>query len=364
MMLVTVVGNRPQLVKMAPVSAELARRGVDEYIIHSGQHYDENMSGVFFKELGIPQPRRMLEVTGRTHGRMTAEMIEKLEDCFLELKPNSVLIYGDTNTTLAAALAAVKLRIPIAHVESGPRIYDIDTPEEINRIVADHAARLRFCPDGQSVDNLRKENITAGVYLTGDLMFDAFREFTPIAAQTSSLLKSQGLDDGAPFGLLTVHRPNNTDTPEALRNLIAFLRVSPMPVLFAVHPRTEAACKRNGLWDELLAVPQVRAVPAIGYIDVLAVLQKATIVLTDSGGLQKEAYFAGKPALVLFYATPWPYLDEVGWIKTLGCLDTADPNGLAELTSSFRPSGPRPEFFGDGFAACKIVDILSDQGFV
>src|SRR3712207_3587601 len=184
---------------MAPVSAELARRGIDEFIIHSGQHYDENMSGIFFRELGIPLPRKMLEVTAKSHGRMTAQMLEHLEDTLIETKPKALIIYGDTNTTLAAALAAVKLQIPIAHVEAGPRIYDIDTPEEINRIVADHAARIRFCPDDLSVENLRKENITSGVYKTGDLMFDAFREFTPVAQRNSTVLASVGLDDGRPF---------------------------------------------------------------------------------------------------------------------------------------------------------------------
>ncbi|HEX2725155.1 MAG TPA: UDP-N-acetylglucosamine 2-epimerase (non-hydrolyzing) [Beijerinckiaceae bacterium] len=363
-MLASVVGNRPQLIKMAPVSAELVRRGVDEYIIHSGQHYDENMSGIFFRELGIPAPRKTLGVTEKTHGRMTAEMLQKLEDTFLEVKPDALLIYGDTNTTLAAALAAVKLHIPMAHVEAGPRLYDIDTPEEINRIVADHASRIRFCPDDLSVDNLRKENITANVYKTGDLMFDAFREFTPIAARESKLLQSLGLDGSEPFAFVTVHRPNNTDSPQALHNLLAFVRESPMPVLFAVHPRTRAACERNGLWDELRSLPQARIAPAIGYIDVLAVLQKTTIVITDSGGLQKESYFAGKPAIVLFHATPWPYLEEVGWLRHVGCLDELRPADLADLVRSFRPQGPRPEFFGDGFAARKVADILKAQGWI
>jgi UDP-GlcNAc3NAcA epimerase len=294
---------------------------------------------------------------------MTAEMLEKLEAELLQLRPRAVLIYGDTNTTLAAALAAVKLQIPIAHIESGPRIYDMDTPEEINRIVADHAARIRFCPDELSVENLRKENITSGVYKTGDLMYDAFREFTPVAVRTSRLLADVGLLD-TEFAFLTVHRPNNTDHPEAIRNLIRVLRDSPFPVLFAVHPRTQAACDRHGLWEELCAIPQSRVVPALGYFDVLAVLQRARIVLTDSGGLQKEAYFAGKPAIILFYATPWPYLEKIGWIRRLDCLDKIEPAALVELIAHFEPPrGPRPAFFGDGHAAVRVADILTNQGW-
>lgn len=363
-MLATVIGNRPQLIKMAPVSAELKRRGYDEHIIHSGQHYDENMSGVFFRELGIAEPGTMLQVKGTSHGHMTAEILEKLEDVFLKLKPNGVLIYGDTNTTLAAALAAVKLRIPIAHIEAGPRIYDMDTPEEINRIVADHAARLRFCPDQQSVENLRKENITSGVFQTGDLMYDAYKEFSPVAERQSTLLASVGLDDGRPFAFMTVHRPNNTDSKEALRNLIAFLDVSPITVLFAVHPRTEAACKRFGLWDTLNAVENVKIVPALGYLDVLAALKHAAIVLTDSGGLQKEAYFAAKPALVMFHVTPWPQLQKLGWTDPVGCLGEISPTELAQKLGSFQIlNNTRPPLFGNGDAAKQIVDVLENEGW-
>jgi UDP-N-acetylglucosamine 2-epimerase len=359
----TVVGNRPQFVKMGPVSAELRSRGHREFIVHTGQHFDENMSGVFFEELGLPRPDLHLHVQGRRHGQMTAEMLGRLEEVMLEQRPPWVLVYGDTNSTLAAALAAVKLQIPLAHVEAGPRIYDIDTPEEINRIVADNAARLRFCPDLPSVQNLAKENLTQGVYFTGDVMYDAFLICSRRAEERSTILDRLQLRQAA-FVLLTVHRPNNTDSPEALGRLVELLRGSPMAVVFPVHPRTEAALKRVGLWDTLNALPQVQAIPAVGYLDMLALTNAAQIVFTDSGGLQKEAFFARKPVVVLFYVSPWPQIVESGWLKLCWKDDGIDPDGAIELMHTFRPSGYPGPIFGDGHAAVRIVDVLEQRGWL
>jgi UDP-N-acetylglucosamine 2-epimerase len=359
----TVVGNRPQFVKMGPVSAELWSRGYHEFIVHTGQHFDENMSDVFFEDLGLPEPDLHLRIQGRRHGQMTAEMLGRLEDVMLELRPPWVLVYGDTNSTLAAALAAVKLQIPLAHVEAGPRIYDIDTPEEINRIVADHAARLRFCPDLPSVQNLARENLSQGVHFTGDVMYDAFLVGSRRAEKRSTILDRLRLR-GGPFALLTIHRPNNTDSPDALGRLIELLQGSPLPIVFPTHPRTEAALKRIGLWQAVTALPNIHVIPAVGYLDMLALTNAAQIVLTDSGGLQKEAFFARKPVLVLFYVSPWPQLVESGWLELCWKDHGIDAARAVERITSFRPSRYSGPIFGDGRAAARIVDVLEQQGWL
>jgi UDP-N-acetylglucosamine 2-epimerase len=348
---------------MAPLSAELSRRGYREWVVHTGQHYDDNMSAVFFHQLAIREPDARLQVSGRSHGRMTAEMLVALEEMLLEKRPPFVLLYGDTNSTLAGALAAVKLRIPLAHVEAGPRLHDLDTPEEINRIVTDHASRMRFCPDSVSVDNLNRENQTTGVYFSGDVMYDAFLTFSPVAQNQSPILRDLALADKR-FALLTVHRPNNTDSPEAVRRLVELLEATPLPVVFTVHPRTEAALKRHGAWRQCQSLPRARLIPAVGYLDLLCLLNACEIVLTDSGGLQKEAFFAGKPAVILFYSTPWPQIRDCGWQRCAwkdGGLDVAQ--ALHDL-EAFRPHGSRPELFGDGRAARRIVDLLEGAGWL
>jgi UDP-GlcNAc3NAcA epimerase len=355
----TIVGNRPQFVKMGPVSAELRSRGYREFIVHTGQHFDANMSGIFFDELGLPAPDLHLKIEGRRHGQMTAEMLTRVEDIMLEQRPPWVLIYGDTNSTLAAALAAVKLKIPLAHIEAGPRIYDMDTPEEINRIVADHAARLRFCPDLSSVQNLAREHVTQGVYFTGDVMYDAFLLGAQRATQRSTVLDRLQLRSEE-FALLTIHRPNNTETAEALGRLLDLLRGSPLPVVFPMHPRTEAALRRFGMWEAIGSLPRTRVIPAVGYLDMVALTNAARIVLTDSGGLQKEGFFAHKPVLVLFYVTPWPQIQESGWLQ-LCWKDGIDADKAIALMSSYRPIAHPGPIFGDGHAAARIVDVLEQQ---
>lgn len=360
--IITVVGNRPQFIKMAPISYQLNLHGYKELIIHTGQHFDENMSAVFFEELGIPEPDIHLNIGAGSHGKMTGSMLIELEQILEEKKPNGLLIYGDTNSTLAAALAAVKLHIPIAHVESGPRIYDINTPEEINRIVADHAARFRFCPDLVSVQNLAKENITKGVYLTGDVMYDSYLIFSKVAKKKSSIIKSLGLEKEK-FALLTVHRPNNTDTFEALIKIIELLRNTNMKVIFPIHPRTEAALKKFGFWEELKDLHNVITMPAVGYLNILELVNNSRIVLTDSGGLQKEAFYAGKPVLILFYTTPWPEIEACGWQKCCWKDNGIDVSFILNAMELFSPVTTRPNLFGDGMAAVKIVNILESNGW-
>ena len=360
--LLTVVGNRPQFIKMGPISAELAARGYPEYIVHTGQHFDDNMSRVFFDELGLPTPHINLDISTGGHGDMTGRMLIRLEQVLLERKPRCVLTYGDTNSTLAAALAAVKLQIPFAHVESGPRIYDMTSPEEINRLVADHAATLRFCPDELSVGNLAKENITAGVHFTGDVMYDAFLRFSKLSGQKSTILQRLGLKPDE-FALLTVHRPNNTDAPEALRRLLDLFQRTPLKIVFPVHPRTENAFKRSGLWEEATKSKRAILIPAVGYLDSLQLTTSAAIVLTDSGGLQKEAFFAGKPCVTLF-TTPWPEIERAGWQVTAWRADGIDIDFALDCIAKYRPTAPRPSLFGDGHAARKIVDAMEGAGWL
>lgn len=362
-MLISIVGNRPQFIKMAPISAELDARGMSDIIVHSGQHYDENMSDIFFKEMGIPKPKISLVNTERSHARMTAEIMVKLEEIFLSKKPTGVLLYGDTNTTLAAALVAVKMHIPIAHVEAGPRIYDLDTPEEINRLVADHASRLRFCPDVSSVENLKKEGITRGVHFSGDLMYDSFLHFLPHARNQSTVLSHSGLK-GEEYGLVTVHRPNNTDDPLAIKRLVEFCEQSPIKLLFAVHPRTKAALQRENQWGSICSLPKVHITEPLGYLDILAALDGASLVITDSGGLQKEGYFARKPVINLFHISPWPQVVADGWINPVGCLSEVATGTVLDAINNARPGREGGNYFGDGTAARKIVNVLIEEGFV
>lgn len=360
--LLTIVGNRPQFIKMGPISAELASRGHREFIVHTGQHFDDNMSRVFFDELGLPTPDINLEISSGSHGEMTGKMLIGIEQVVLDKKPPCILTYGDTNSTLAAALAAVKLHIPFAHVESGPRIYDMTSPEEINRLVADHAATLRFCPDELSVANLAKENITTGVHFTGDVMYDAYLRFSEVAKAKSTILDRHGLPV-ANYALLTVHRPNNTDSPEALKRLIKLFTDTTMKIAFPVHPRTENAFKRNGLWSAVCEMPSVTVFPAVGYLDSLQLINNAAIVLTDSGGLQKEAFFAGKPCVTLF-TTPWPQIERAGWQCSAWRNGGIDVPYLLERIGAFRPACARPNFFGDGHAARSIVNAMERQGWL
>ena len=360
---VTIVGNRPQFIKMASVSKEISTRGYSEFIIHSGQHYDQEMSDVFFEELNIPKPNLRLESNHRSHGRMTGYFLEKLESVFEEIKPKFILIYGDTNTTLAAALAAVKLKIKIAHIEAGPRIYDIESPEEINRIVADHASQLRFCPDIISVQNLAKENIVSGVYFSGDVMLDAFNNFSKKAESESSILERVNLDTKK-FVFLTTHRPSNTDSKEALLKIIDLIKCVNFDVLFSVHPRTENCLKTHGLWGNLKDIKNLTITKSLGYLDTLKVLSRCEYVITDSGGLQKEAYFARKPCFVFLNTTPWPQIHKSNWLKLLGNADVMDVSLAKSEFLNFNTPKYHPDFFGTGSSSRFIIDCLESEGWI
>jgi len=365
MKIVTIVGARPQFVKAVVVSKEL-RKHHHEVLVHTGQHYDVELSRVFFDELGIPEPDYNLGIGSDTHARQTGRAMMSIEDTLLAEKPELVLVYGDTNSTLAAALAAVKLHIPVAHVEAGPRMFDRNIPEEVNRVLTDHVSSLLFAPTQTSVENLKKEGITAGVHLTGDVMLDSFLYFSRVARDRSQVLQRLGLEKGR-YLLATVHRARNTDIEQNLRSMIeAFLSLDEK-IVFPVHPRTQK--KLDELNLNLNLIPQagsraqseseshLHLLPPVGYLDSLILTQNASKVLTDSGGLQKEAYFAGVPCITLDDSTGWPETVEDGWNILVG----SRREEIIESVRRFRPEGTQREIFGDGRAAQRIVQAMPND---
>ena len=349
MKVLSVVGARPQFVKAAPVSRVL-RQEHDEFLLHTGQHYDETMSDVFFRELAIPAPDRNLGVGSGPHGAQTAAMLAGIESVAMEWQPDCVLVYGDTNSTLAAALAAAKLRIPIGHVEAGLRSYDRRMPEEVNRVVADHLASVLLCPSEPARANLTREGITDGVHVVGDVMLDAFNHSRETARRSTPILAELGISTFG-YQLLTVHRAENVDRPELLAAILRGIGAGQRRVVFPVHPRTRAALAEMGT-----EVPDnVLVIDPVGYLQMLVLEENAELILTDSGGVQKEAYFAGRPCVTLRDRTEWTETVDTGWNVLVG----TDPACIARAMREFRPTGPRPQLFGDGHAAERIVRALS-----
>lgn len=352
MKVLTVVGARPQFIKAAPVSRAL-RRVATEVLVHTGQHFDANMSDVFFEELGIPAPDHHLGIGGGSHGVMTGAMLARLEEVILAERPDRVLVYGDTNSTLAGALAAVKLHVPVAHVEAGLRSFNRRMPEEINRIMADHVSDLLFAPTASAVQWLAAEGITRGVHEVGDVMLDAVRMFLPRAEEHSDVRARLDLEPGG-YYLATIHRAENTDDPERLRELLMGLGRADRPVIWPMHPRTRGQLTALGL--EL--PPTVRAVGPAGYLDMLQLQRGAAAVLTDSGGVQKEACFLGVPCITLREETEWTETVEQGWNVLVG----ADANRLhAAMTTLKRPGEP-VHGFGDGRASDLIAGLVAQAG--
>ena len=350
MKIVSVVGARPQFIKAATVS-RLLRRVHQEVLVHTGQHYDKQLSDVFFAELDLPAPDHHLGVGSASHGKQTAQILERLEKVLLNEQPNRVLVYGDTNSTLAGAVAAVKLHIPLAHVEAGLRSYDRRMPEEINRVLTDHCADLLFCPSAVAVDNLAREGITSGVHLVGDVMYDSLLQQTPADRTAPELLSGWGLQSGGYF-LATVHRAANTDDPARLDAILRALEDLQQTVVFPIHPRTRKAMTAAGL----SVAPNVRIMEPLGYRETLALEKNARAVLTDSGGIQKEAFFLGVPCVTLRDETEWPETVECGWNVLAG----ADPERIVAAAQRPAPQGERPLLFGDGHAAEKIVRCLAE----
>lgn len=339
--IVTVVGARPQFVKAAPVSRALAAVNAREVMLHTGQHHDPEMSAVFFEELGLPAPDHHLGIHGGGHGDITGRMLMALEPTLAAEAPDWVLVYGDTNSTLAAALAAAKLHIPVAHVEAGLRSYNRAMPEEINRVLTDHVSARLYCPTSAAVENLAREGVTRGVRLVGDVMFDAALSLADRARQRSAIVETLGLT-GRPFVLATAHRAENTDHPQALRAVVDHLKAlaREQTVVMPLHPRTRTAVDRLGL-----DLAPIQTIGPVGPLDMAQLLAACALVVTDSGGLQKEAYFHRKPCVTMRGETEWVETIEHGWNRLW-------------TTPDYRPRRPIADY-GDGRAAIKIARDLA-----
>lgn len=349
----TIVGARPQFIKVAPVSRALRDAGgVSEVLIHTGQHFDNNMSDIFFEELGIATPDHNLDIAGGGHGAMTGAMMQRLEPLLQELKPDLVLIYGDTNSTLAGALTAAKLHIPVAHVEAGLRSFNRAMPEEINRVVADHLSEWLFASTEAAMTNLRREGIAgAKVHQVGDVMYDAALLFAA-RAKERPILAELGVEPRR-YILSTLHRAENTDDPERLAMLVTALELAAtqMPVVLPLHPRTRGAMARHGLTFD-----RVRTIEPVGYLDMVALESNAAVIATDSGGVQKEAFFYEVPCVTLRGETEWSELLELGWNEL------AAPDGAAiaaQILAAVGRQGRAASPYGNGKAANAIAAVLA-----
>jgi UDP-GlcNAc3NAcA epimerase len=348
MKVASVIGARPQFIKAAPLDREL-RQLCTHVLIHTGQHYDYSMSAVFFEELHIPEPDYNLGVGSASHGKQTGEMLIRIEEALEREGPHCVVVYGDTNSTLAGALAAAKLHLPVAHVEAGLRSFDRRMPEEINRVLTDHLADLLFCPTETARSNLSHEGIAQGVFNFGDVMYDAVLQSLDFLGTRSDLLSSLGVQPGT-YLLVTVHRPANTDHDENLSSILDALGETREEVIFPAHPRTTQALERLG--REVPA--NVRLLEPVSYVNMLELEKNARLILTDSGGMQKEAYFLGVPCVTLREETEWVETVEVGWNVLVG----ASKDRILQAVRHFRPEGERANVFGDGRASERIARQL------
>lgn len=359
MKICTIVGARPQFIKSAPVSFALRTKGsLDEVLIHTGQHYDSNMSSVFFEDLGIPQPHYNLGVGSGSHGAQTGRMLEAIEVVLINETPDWLLVYGDTNSTLAGALAAAKLHIPIAHVEAGLRSFNRQMPEEVNRVLTDHLSEILFAPTTAAIGNLASDGIDdSKVRLVGDVMYDAALFYGAQARERSRIMEVLNLQSKG-YILVTIHRAENTDEPRRLKAIVEALSIvgREWPVVFPLHPRTRNAVKRAGLMGVLES--RVKLVDPIGYLDMVMLEMNAALLTTDSGGVQKEAFFYQVPCVTLRDETEWVELVESGWNRLLPPLPGIElaPAILAAIGTR----GITINLFGDGKASKKIADTLAD----
>jgi UDP-N-acetylglucosamine 2-epimerase len=311
MKILTVIGARPQFIKAWPMSRALRAAGMEEYIVHTGQHYDYQMSEVFFRELDIPRPDCNLQIGSGSHGRQTGAMLDQIEQVLVAQRPTWVVVFGDTNSTIAAALAAAKLQLPIAHIEAGLRSFNRRMPEEINRVLTDHLSTILFCPTATSVENLSREGVTKGVHLVGDVMHAALSDAAAIAAASSNIMATLEL---APrqYAVATIHRAENTDHLPHLCALLTALSSLPVPVILPIHPRTRRILEESLPTEYAQAKRRIRFLDPLGYIDMVKLAQNAITILTDSGGLQKEAFWLGVPCITLREETEWVETVQVG----------------------------------------------------
>jgi UDP-GlcNAc3NAcA epimerase len=358
MKIVTIIGARPQFIKAAPVSQQFrALNGVREVIVHTGQHHDANMSDVFFDELGIQRPDWHLGIAGGTHGAMTGQMLEAIEKVLLKESPDWVLVYGDTNSTLAGGLAAAKLHVPIAHVEAGLRSFNRRMPEEINRILVDHLSSMLFAPTITAVDNLKLEGLGDDLtHLVGDVMYDAVRYFGPISQEKSHILADLKLEAKS-YVLATIHRAENTDHPARLSRIVDELIAlsASLPVIFPVHPRTRKLLDQARILEKVLL--SLVVTDPLGYLDMIALERAAAVIATDSGGVQKEAYFHQVPCVTLRDETEWVELIETDWNRL--CPPTIDAPIASTILAAVGTRGTAGELYGDGNAAQTIVNLLT-----
>ncbi len=348
MKVVSIVGARPEFVQALPVSLAL-RQHSEEILVHTGQHYDYLMSQAFFDELGVPAPDYNLEVGSGSHGQQTAQMLQLVEEVLLREKPGLVIVRGDTNSTIAGALAAAKLNIPVAHIEAGERSFNRDMPEEINRLVTDCVADHHFCASKRAVDRLAAEGVTGSVHFVGDVMLDSMLHNLPLARKNSTVLERLDLAE-TNYTLVTVHRSSNTDDPEILRQIVHALNQTGEKIIFPAHPRTRLVLEKLNM----VFADNVQLIDPVGYFDIVVLEENARLIATDSGGVQREAYFLGVPCLTMRNETEWVETVETGWNRLVG----TTPEMILEAWYDFEPPTDHPPIFGDGTAGQKISDIL------
>lgn len=353
--IISLVGAHPQFIKEAVIASEVHKTNAWNHIlVHSGQHYDVNMSDLFFEELQIPTPKYFLEVGSSSHGKQTAAVLEKFEDILLQEKPDLVLVYGDTNTTVAGALAAAKLKIPVAHVEAGIRQHPKDMPEEINRVVTDHLSSLLFCCSELSRQNLKQENITKDIFISGDVMYDLFLRMKPRFLK-DKMLQNLTLHEGE-YILVTLHRDFNVDNKKSLLPILEglndYAKMTGLSIVFPMHPRTR---KRIEEFDLATYLDSMNIVEPVGYLELMGLLEGCLKVVTDSGGLQKEAYFAQKQAAVVMPDTGWREIIESGWNQLVSANKAREL--LPQILQSNSPQYPQ-NLYGTGEAAQSIVKSI------
>jgi UDP-N-acetylglucosamine 2-epimerase (non-hydrolysing)/UDP-GlcNAc3NAcA epimerase len=349
------VGNRPQFIKAAAVSGPL-RAAHEEVLVHTGQHFDDELSAVFFRELALPAPDRWLGIAGGSNTSQVARMLDALEAVLRAVEPDVVLVYGDTNSTLAGALGGAQAARPVAHVEAGMRAFDRSMPEELNRVVADHVAALLLCSSEVAAANLRNENVTGAIELVGDVMVDVALRVQPRARERLDLVSAHGVAPGE-YALATAHRAGTVDDGARLKRLVELLVAMPIPVVLALHPRTRARLTDAGLLDRLCSGGRVNVVPPLGYLELMALLCHARAVLTDSGGLQKEAYLARVPCITLRDRTEWTETVDHGWNLLVDLDRDAALAALAALERE--PPSEHPPLYGDGRAGERVVAALT-----
>lgn len=347
--ILSVVGARPQFIKAWPLSRALRQSGFQEFLLHTGQHYDYEMSRIFFDQLDIPAPDHNLEIGSGSHGVQTGRMLAEIEEVLLKRKPDAVLVYGDTNSTLAGALAAVKVHIPVAHVEAGLRSYNRRMPEEINRVMTDHLSRWLFAPGDSAVQNLEREGIREGAFNTGDVMADALLEASDRASERSRILHELGLREDE-FVLATIHRAENTDQPDRFRSIMSALAKTDQTVVLPLHPRSAGLLRQL----DLKPGPNIKQIDPVGYLDMIRLAQAARIIVTDSGGLQKEAYWLKTPCVTVRDETEWIETVECGWNRLTG----ASTRRILEAIETFVIPPSHPPFYGEGQTAKEIATIL------